>query len=118
MPHLCVPTQCVRPGIARGTEWALWPFQGLYPILDPETWACSHLVHCGISVDVKASDTEYVHDIYQLSFTSEESEIIEMERPLTAKDPFTGVRCCNSTSYLQRAMLNPRDCSRGGGILD
>lgn len=70
-------------------------------------------------MDVKALDTEYVHDIYQLSFTSEESEIIEMERLLTAKDPFTrGVRCCNSTSYLQRAMLNPRDCSRGGGILD
>lgn len=66
---------------------------------------------------VKASDTEYAHDMCLLSFTSEESEVIEMEKPLTAKDPFTrGVRSCNSISHIQRAMLNPRDCPSGGGI--
>lgn len=46
-----------------------------------------HVAHCCIPVLMKVSDTEYTHDIYLLSFTSEESG---MEKLVNYKGPFQG----------------------------
>lgn len=72
---------------------------------------------------IKVSDTGCAHDTYLLSFTGEESGIIEMETLQTVKHSYfersgDGIKCCTSISYLQRAKLNPRDCSSGCGISD